>query len=202
LSGARRSLTLFKMIDDADGAAETRPKGTWGGARKGAGRPRKDGTRPKHPGVPHRSRAPFPEPLPVHVTWKITKEVWSLRTSRFFELWPSVMIAAERMDFRVVHYAFEKNRIHLIVEASSTEALGRGLQGLGIRIARAVNGLMSRSGQVLEDRYRATYLTDRAMAQQARRDLLAKATDDDGSVPESFVSRRPVSAPRTALLQQ
>jgi hypothetical protein len=181
---------------------DVKPKSGWGGARKGAGRPRKDGTRPKTPGVPHLRRTPIEAPQPLHVTWKITKDVWNLRTARFFELWPSVMIAAEREDFRVVHYAFEKNRIHLLVEASNNTALGRGMQGLGIRIARAVNGLMNRSGRVLYDRYHSTILTDRTMVQNARNELLAKADKEDGAAPDPFVSLTPVSAPQTALLRQ
>jgi hypothetical protein len=40
-----------------------------------------------------------------------------------------------------------------VVEADDAGALGRGMQALGIRLARAVNRALGRRGQVLADRY-------------------------------------------------
>src|SRR4051812_25087740 len=93
--------------------AKPRPK--WGGARQGAGRPRKDGTKPTKPGVKHRVRPLLANRFPVHVTWRINREVWSLRSPRFFRALERVMYTGEKDDFRVVHYAFQKDHIHLIV---------------------------------------------------------------------------------------
>src|SRR3954463_551258 len=95
-----------------------KPKVTWGGARRGAGRPRKDGTRPVKKGVPHLVRPLLAKRFPVHVTWRINRQVWSLRSGRFFSVLKSVMYAGEKPGFRVVHYSFQKDHIHLIVEAS------------------------------------------------------------------------------------
>src|SRR6478609_5345864 len=89
-----------------------KPTVGWGGARKGAGRPRRDGM--KGPGVKHRVRPLLAKRFPVHVTWRINREVWSLRTNRFFRVLERVMYAGEKEDFRVVHYAFLKDHIHLI----------------------------------------------------------------------------------------
>src|SRR4030095_10084740 len=45
------------------------------------------------------------------------------------------------------------NHLHMIVEGSSRSALSRGLQGLTIRMARALNRLWRRLGCVFADRY-------------------------------------------------
>ena len=48
--------------------------------------------------------------------------------------------------------------MHLIVEADTRTALCRGIQGLAIRAARAVNRALSRTGRVWDDRYHARVL--------------------------------------------
>jgi hypothetical protein len=55
--------------------------------------------------------------------------------------------------FRLCHYAVLNDHLHLICEAEGRTALSRGLQGLLIRIARALNKLWSRRGSVFADRY-------------------------------------------------
>jgi hypothetical protein len=57
-----------------------------------------------------------------------------------------------------VHYSVQGNHLHLIVEADDKLALSRGLQGLGIRLACAVNRVLQRAGHVFSDRYHAHYL--------------------------------------------
>ena len=51
-----------------------------------------------------------------------------------------------------------RNHLHLLVEAESRESLSRGVQGLGIRLARAVNRIAERTGKVFGDRYHARIL--------------------------------------------
>jgi len=53
----------------------------------------------------------------------------------------------------VVHYSIQTDHVHLIVEASSSEDLGRGMKAVGARLARAVNRVFARRGPVLRDRY-------------------------------------------------
>src|SRR5262249_38054296 len=50
------------------------------------------------------------------------------------------------------------DHIHLAVEAENRRALTRGLQGLIIRLARAINRALSRKGKVFADRYHARIL--------------------------------------------
>jgi len=173
---------------------------TWGGRRAGAGRPRKDGKRGK--GVPHLPRPVLKPRFPVQVTWRINRRVWNLRTGRFFSVLQSVMYAGAKKDFQVVHYAFEKDHIHLIVEASDRVALSKGMQGLGVRVARAVNALMSRNGNVMPDRYHARILLNPTMVRNARRYLLTNAYKHYlEPLPDPYASQAPVVAPHTWLLR-
>src|SRR5262249_6704193 len=66
-----------------------------------------------------------------------------------------------RFGFRLVHYSVQGNHLHLIVEADDKVALSRGMQGLGIRLACAVNKVQQRDGSVFSDRYHAHYLRSR-----------------------------------------
>jgi len=52
-----------------------------------------------------------------------------------------------------VHYAVLKNHTHFLVEGKERASLTSGLQGLAIRIARALNRAWKRSGKVFADRY-------------------------------------------------
>jgi putative transposase len=95
----------------------------------------------------------------VHVTWRVHTGLESLRKVTVFrELASAFRIGKERFGFRLVHYAVLSNHLHLIVEAEDRRSLSRGLQGLGIRLARAVNRMMGRKGEVFTDRYHAHYL--------------------------------------------
>ena len=70
---------------------------------------------------------------------------------------------------RVVHYSIQGNHVHLIVEAADAATLSRGMQGLGIRIARALNAVAERAGGVLADRYHArAHATPRDVANAVR----------------------------------
>ena len=124
-------------------------RGTWGGRRPGAGRPR--GPNPR---VPHASRERFARGLPCHVTLKVRPDVASLRSARVVRsLEEAFRRGCERGSFRLVHYSLQADHAHLVVEAVSREALGKGMKSLGARFSRAVNRALSRSGRVLADRY-------------------------------------------------
>jgi hypothetical protein len=50
------------------------------------------------------------------------------------------------------------NHLHLIIEADDSAALTRGVQGLSIRIAKALNAMMEASGRVFDDHYHSRLL--------------------------------------------
>ncbi|MEO6597596.1 MAG: hypothetical protein ABIP94_22865 [Planctomycetota bacterium] len=51
------------------------------------------------------------------------------------------------------HYAVLNDHLHLVVEATGRTTVSRGVQGLLVRIARALNRLWQRRGRVFADRY-------------------------------------------------
>ena len=121
----------------------------WGGARPGAGR--NPGVRPR---VWHRSRGTIAARHPSHVTLRVRSDVPSLRTARLVrELERSLRARTPREAFRVVHYSIQPDHIHMLVEATGADSLGRGMKSIAARIARAVNRVFERCGPVLDGRY-------------------------------------------------
>jgi putative transposase len=128
---------------------------TWGGRRKGAGRP----PAAARAAVSHAARPALSRHHPVHVTWRMLPHVWNLRSRRAFrQLAAAFAAGCNRVDFRLIHFSVQGNHIHLIVEASDAEQLARGLQGLAVRVARKLNRMMGRTGRVFADRYHAHIL--------------------------------------------
>ena len=141
------------------------PSRTWGGRRKNAGRPKK----PKgEAGVTHQLRAEFPKRFPLHVTWKIRRDVGNLRTDkRFRKIQRAFRYGGHRFGLRLAEFSVQSNHVHLIVEADDKRALSRGLQGLAIRVARGVNRASRRRGKVLADRFHARLLRTPAEVKRA-----------------------------------
>lgn len=127
----------------------------WGGARAGAGRKRR-GPRAR---VPHRRRPPLASRHPVHVTARVREGLPDLREPRARRaLEPALVAGAERFGFRLVEYSVQSNHVHMIVEAKGRDALSRGMQGLLVRLARALNRCWGRTGSVFGDRYHGRIL--------------------------------------------
>ena len=127
---------------------------TWGGRRRGAGR------KPKGvvAGVTHATRKRLRR-LPVHVNWRMLPHVWNLRSRRCFRrLEEAFWAACDRFGMRITHFSVQGNHLHLIVEAEDQSCLSRGMQGLGVRVAKKLNRVMKRKGTVLADRYFAHLL--------------------------------------------
>jgi REP element-mobilizing transposase RayT len=127
-----------------------------GGARKGAGRKAKHGIA----GVSHRGREARASRHPAHVTLKLRQHLPRLRQkAEYAALRKAFAAGRERFGFRLCHYAILNDHLHLVVEATDRLALRRGLQGLAIRIARALNKLWGKKGKVFADRYHDRALT-------------------------------------------
>jgi len=124
---------------------------TWGGRRKGAGR-KPAGRRS---GAPHVARPEHQARHPVHVTLRAVSRLASLRRQLVFTEMGRAFARASGERFRVAHFSVQTNHVHLIVESADKRALSRGLAGLSIRLARAVNRVLGRRGRVWGDRYHA-----------------------------------------------
>ncbi len=124
----------------------------WGGYREGAGRPKKKGS------TSHLSRPVLASRYPVHVTLKIAPGLPSLRKRQAFAALRGAFVrgrqgTVELGGFRLVHFSVQSNHVHLIVEGKDREHLSRGMQGLQVRMAKALNRVWSRKGKVFPERY-------------------------------------------------
>ena len=127
---------------------------TWGGRREGAGR--KPSRRPV--GIPHRTRPEHKARYPVHVTLRADRGLPSLRAAPIFPSIRGALGHALRADFRILEFSVQRDHVHLLCEADSRATLSRGLQGVCIRLAKAVNRTLVRRGRVWSDRYHARAL--------------------------------------------
>jgi hypothetical protein len=128
----------------------------WGGPRLGSG-PKRRAPREQ---VKHRARERFRGARPVHVTLRLRAGLPSLReTAAYRALVAALGAGSERFGLRLIHGSALGNHVHLMVDARDLEALTRGMQGLGVRIARALNRLWRRQGKVFADRYHAHVLS-------------------------------------------
>src|SRR5262249_5731800 len=91
--------------------------------------------RPRHP--PHGAGCPLPAVRAVY----------------------RALAASSHSGFRILQFSAQDNHMHLIVEADDTPALRRGLRGLAIRAARAVNRALNRRGAVWQGRYHTRELS-------------------------------------------
>jgi REP element-mobilizing transposase RayT len=103
--------------------------------------------------MPHVPRAPARNAV-FHVTARAARGLPSLRDARIVRrIEASFRRGCSRPDFRLVHYSIQRDHVHLIVEASESGALGRGVRALLIRVTRAANKVWGRRGAVSGDRY-------------------------------------------------
>lgn len=156
--------------------------------RAGAGR-RPTGTTS---GVSHLRRVAVSRHHPVHVTLRVRRGLPSLRAHLLFRrVRRALSQGRERFGFRLVHFSVQRDHLHLIVEADDRRVLSRGLQGLSIRVARAVNGELRRKGRLFADRYHARPLTTPRTVRLALRYVLLNARKHEkrspGAVHAGFV---------------
>jgi len=151
----------------------------WGGRRKGAGRKR--GERAL---VLHRRRPEHKARYPVHVTLRALPDVGSLRAWRAFHAAEGAIARASRSGFRVVHYSVQGDHVHAIVEAPDKRTLAAGVQGLMIRVARAINRTHGRAGRVWADRYHGRELRTPREVRNAIAYVLLNARKHGRSVAE------------------
>jgi REP element-mobilizing transposase RayT len=153
------------------------------------------------------------------VTLRAAAGVDWLRTRVAYRAMLAALSQASREEFRVVHFSVQTNHVHLIVEADGKASLSRGMRGLAIRCALAVNRALRRRGALWADRYHARALSAPRMVRNsliyvlgnARKHLRAVAGIDPCSSARWFdgFSRPPVPPsdepptrpPRTWLLR-
>jgi len=126
---------------------------TWGGRRAGAGRKPSPGRRC----VPHRLRPVHDGHCPVHVTLRARGGLPSLRREDILGVIRRAFGDASSASFRIIHYSVQSDHVHVLVE-SDAASISRRIQGLAIRLAKAVNGILGRRGHVWGDLYHSRLL--------------------------------------------
>jgi REP element-mobilizing transposase RayT len=79
----------------------------------------------------------------------------SLRKQRVFAAIRFAFARTARSWFRIVHFSVRSDHVHLLIEADDKVSLSRGVVGVAVRLARAVNRVIGRRGNVWSDRYHA-----------------------------------------------
>lgn len=108
--------------------------------------------------MPHRRRAPHNPRCPVHVTFRAGTGLSSLRGAAVFAGLERAFGAASVNGFRLLQFSVQSNHRHLLVEADTPTRLTRGVQGLAVRSAKAINRALGRRGRVWADRFHAHVL--------------------------------------------
>ncbi len=111
-----------------------------GGKRKNCGR-----TRLRSKGVAHRVREKVSSRTPMHINFRYSERV---RNKDSLRLLKKAISNARRHGLRILHFSFQSNHIHLIVEASSNEILSRSMRSLTITFAMGLN-----RGRIQVERY-------------------------------------------------
>jgi hypothetical protein len=92
------------------------------------------------------------------VTLRAVSGLGSLRAERPFRAVHTALGVASRNGFRILQFSVQRDHLHLLVEAEGPTAFERGVRGLAIRVAKAVNRILGRHGAVWGDRYHAHLL--------------------------------------------
>jgi REP element-mobilizing transposase RayT len=108
--------------------------------------------------VEHTRRPTHDRHCPVHVTLRARDGVPSLRSDRIFPAVSKAFAAASSERFRLLQFSVQRDHVHLIVAADDAQRLVRGMQGLAIRVAKAVNRVLGRHGAIWGDRYHSREL--------------------------------------------
>ena len=139
------------------------PAKRWGGARAGAGRPKRSAIASE----PHKQRPVHVATQPVHVVARVIRAAGVLhdRSARR-AIERALRRSLGHSAFRIVHLRIAAARIELVVEAHDRIALSRGMQGFQVAAAKHLNRLRGRSGTVFADRYRARPLRTFAAVRQ------------------------------------
>jgi REP-associated tyrosine transposase len=80
------------------------------------------------------------------------------KEKRWKQIKKAFYLGHEKFGMRMVEFSVQTNHVHFVVEAGGKRSLARGMQGLAIRLAKAINRASGRRGTVFRDRYHARTL--------------------------------------------
>lgn len=115
-------------------------KGSRGGRRPGSGRKRVHSR-----GVAHRSREKVTSRTPLHINFKYRLLI---RNKEKLKLLKKAILNSQRFGLKVLHYSLQSNHVHLIVEATDSKMLTKGMRSITVTMARGID-----QGRVQLQRY-------------------------------------------------
>jgi REP element-mobilizing transposase RayT len=162
-----------------------------GGARKGAGRKRRSLET-----VGHCARPIVDGTHALHITVRVARGVWNLRSQRGFRAVRHALEQEKRRgELRIAHYTVQGNHLHLIAETSDRQTLTRRMQGFGARFARSVNAMMGRKrGRVIAERYHLHVLKTPRETRNAIRYVLLNHVKHAGQAGRPGITVDPYSS--------
>jgi REP element-mobilizing transposase RayT len=154
-----------------------------GGKRRGAGRKPKG----EKAEIAHAVREEKKRHEPSLVTVRLAAGLPSLQRADAMQIaLAAVGAASNRHGMRLIHYSVQSNHLHLLVEADDRASVARGMNALLSPLARALNKLWGRCGQVFPQRYHDEAISTPAQARNALRYVLQNGKKH-GHVPRSSI---------------
>jgi len=158
----------------------------------------KAGRKPKgaRAGSRHKRRPEVTPRCALHVVMRVVPAVGSMRRRSLYKAMRDATItAALRERIRVVHISIQRTHVHLLIEAETKLALGRGMQGFQISAARNINSALAvggrrRRGAVFADRYHLEVITSPTRARHALSYVLnnwRKHREDQRGLPSTWL---------------
>lgn len=107
----------------------------------------------------HDKRPSFAKDIPQHVTLRTVPGAPNLAREWLMSTIRGCIRESHKATFRIVEFNVLGNHLHLICEASSPDALARGVNGFEVRLVRRLNKKLARKGKLFATRYHARALT-------------------------------------------
>jgi REP element-mobilizing transposase RayT len=105
---------------------------------------------------------------PLHLTTRIRAGLPSLREAKGHRLLLRTLSAgADRFGFRLIEYSVQTNHLHMLIEVPDQHSLTRGAKGILVRLAKQLNKLWGRKGNVFPERYHVRELETPAEVRRA-----------------------------------
>ena len=104
----------------------------------------------------------------------------SCRKRTYAVLLRTLAAGSERFGLRLTQFSIQSNHAHLIVEVDDRHALSRGMQGLCIRIARALNDHPARPEHTLRSASASQRLTSAPTGDGEQEERLPASPDPRG----------------------
>lgn len=122
--------------------------------RKNAGRPAKNDR-----GIRHTARPFLERSTSLHLTVKIRREKADLKNKSILLLLKRAIQRGRRKGLKIIHYSLEYDHVHMLVEAEDNTTLGVGMQAFGVSLAKGINKIKKKAGEVYKHRYHFRKIT-------------------------------------------